>query len=312
MCPTTIVEGPTYFLFNITDSTMAAFLCQSRIPKSSAWGLFSLLLLLTLATNSKGIAADPIDSESWRTQQLKKVEKKIVDADSDEDRLEYTARQSWLQRWKPGRMPSMPMHSQTKSALVEEPLLGELDKPTGVAPHVWQRMTTSQTELLAIDTDEDRKENLRAIIASARQVEKLLADELPAQWQQLPSPTGWALAYARYRLGRALAYRELPSVRERWPISEPVQYEERLLAAYQTLIDQTNDVRPEFILLEDRILRRAGKKGRALELLEANQKWIEPKWYLKKRRDLLRELGWDPPHQEAARIYFEAGYRDES
>jgi len=162
-----------------------------------------------------------------------------------------------------------------------------------------------------MDTDDDRKEKLREIIASAKRFEKELSEQLPPRLRQFPAPTAWTLAYARYRLGRALAYRELPSVRERWPISDPDHYQEQLLTAYQRLLDQTKQVRPEFILLEDRILRRSGKKGRALELLEAYRESIEPKWYLKKRRDLLKELGWEPPYKEAARIYIEAGYGDE-
>ena len=109
-----------------------------------------------------------------------------------------------------------------------------------------------------------------------------------------------------------MAYRELPVVRERWPISNPDHYQEQLAAVYQRLTNQTNRSRPEFILLEDRMLRRSGKKGRALELLEANRQSIEPKWYLKKRRDLLQELGWEPAYQEAARLYLEAGFSDES
>lgn len=100
-------------------------------------------------------------------------------------------------------------------------------------------------------------------------------------------------------------------VRQRWPISDRARYEAQLSAAYQRLLHQTKTVRPEFILLEDRMLRRSGKKGRALELLEANQEWIEPKWYLKKRRDLLLELGWELPHKEADRLYLQAGYDDE-
>ena len=287
------------------------FNVQSLIGKRSRWSCLSILFFSMLAIGSAKADADEMDAKSWRTQQLKNVARKIQDADSDDERREYVARQSWLRRWEPGRMPSEPTHSPIESKLVEEPLLRTLEKPAGVDPDVWQRMTSHQAELLAMDTDDDRKDNLRAIIASARQLEKLLSDQLPSEWQQLPAPTAWAVAHTRYRLGRALAYRELPSVREEWPIVDPVDYQERLLSVYQRLIDQTHRVRPEFILLEDRILRRAGKKGRALELLEANQDSIEPKWYLKKRRDLLEELGWKPPYQEAADVYFDAGYRDE-
>ena len=291
---------------------MAIRSLQSSLAKRSGPPWLLLLVLSTLTLSSASAQPSAIDSNSWRTKQLEAVAKKIQDTDLDDERLEYVARQSWLRRWKPGHMAPTPSRSQSESELVEEPLFEQLKKPTGVASDVWQQIILSQTQLLKIDTDDDRKKNLREIIPSARQLEKLLSEQLPTASQQLPAPTAWALAYTRYRLGRALAYRELPVMRERWPISDPVRYQEQLLKVYQQLIDQTKRVRPEFILLEDRILRRAGHKGRALELLEANQQWIEPKWYLKKRRDMLHELGWEPPYQEAARLYLKAGYSDES
>jgi hypothetical protein len=291
---------------------MALYLLQSFLGKPSRQPWLSILFVASLAIGSASAKSDESEAKDWRGTQLETVARKIQHTDSDDERLEYAARQSWLRRWTPGEMPPAPKRSPVESKLVEEPLLEQLEKPTGIAPHVWQQMTSSQTELLAIDTDDDRKKNLRTIIRSARQLEEVLSEQLPSASQQLPAPTAWVLAYTRYRLGRALAYRELPIVQEGWPISNPVRHQERLLVAYQRLLDQTKRVRPEFILLEDRILRRAGKKGQALELLEANQESIEPKWYLKKRRDLLQELGWEPPYEEAARLYLEAGYRDES
>lgn len=291
---------------------MAIYSLQSLLRKRPGRLWLSLLFLATLTLSSARAEPNKIASKSWRSQQLERIASKIQETDSDDERLEYVARQSWLRRWKPGQMAPAPTRSQIKSELVEQPLIEKLKKPTGVASDVWQQITSSQTELLAVDTDDDRKTNLRIIIGSARRLETMLSDQLPSASQQLPASTAWALAYTRYRLGRALAYRELPSVREQWPISNPVHYQGQLLDAYQRLIDQTNRGRPEFILLEDRMLRRAGQQRRALELLEANQESIEAKWYLKKRRDLLHELGWDPPYQEAARLYLEAGYSDES
>ncbi len=96
-----------------------------------------------------------------------------------------------------------------------------------------------------------------------------------------------------------MAYRELPEVRARWPISNPDHYEAQVAAAYQRLTTQASPDLPEFVLLQDRMLQRAGKNGRALELLEESRQSMEPKRYLKKRRDLLQELGWDPAYQEA-------------
>ncbi len=272
----------------------------------------AILVLASLAIDSTAADPNEIDALSWRSEQVDAITERIQNADSDDERLEYVARQTWLRRWKPGRMSPAPTHSPIESELVEEPLLEKLRMPTGVDPNAWQQMIASQRRLLAVDTDDERKENLPTIIGLAKNLEEVLADQLPPESQQLAAPTGWVLAYTRYRLGRALAYRELPVVRERWPISNSDHYQEQLAAVYQRLTNQTNRSRPEFILLEDRMLRRSGNKGRALELLEANRQSIEPKWYLKKRRDLLKELGWEPAYQEAARLYLEAGFSDES
>ncbi len=40
-----------------------------------------------------------IDAENWRCKQLAIVAENIQKADSDDERLEYVARQSWLLRW---------------------------------------------------------------------------------------------------------------------------------------------------------------------------------------------------------------------
>ena len=284
-------------------------------------GWIVVLALASLAIASTAAEPNETDAKNWRSQQLATLADQIQNADSDDERLEYVARQSWLRRWKPGRMSPTPADvsvdseqsgaERAESELIEEPLLETLVKPAEIEPNVWLQMIDLQTRLLSVDNDEQRKENLQTTIGLAKQLEQVLSDQFPAESQQLTTPTAWVVAYTRYRLGRALAYRELPTVSERWPISNPDEYEEQLTAAYQRLVKQANRDRPEFILLQDRMLRRADKKGQALELLEASQQSIDPKWYLKKRRDLLQELGWDPAYQEAARLYLEAGYTDE-
>lgn len=268
-------------------------------------------IVMSFAITSAATEPCEIDAERWRKQQLETIARHIQKSGSTDERRELVARQSWLRRWQPGQMPFAPKNAPEESDLVEEPSLGRLTRPAAVAPDAWQKMIYSQERLLDADTVDLRKPNLKTIISLATDLERLLADQLPPELHKLETPSGWALAYARYRLGRALAYRELPPVRARWPITNPDDYEQTLVAAYERLTNQTGKSRPEFILLEDRMLRRAGKKGLALELLEANRQSIEPKWYLKKRRDLLKELGWDPPHEEAAQLYLDAGYQDE-
>lgn len=298
---------------------MAGYFLKTRLCDRSGrrwWAWLAVLLLASLAVGStaaeSAAESSDIDAEGWRSRKLEAIATRAQGSKSDDERLEYAARQSWLRRWKPGQMPLAPAVAPVESELVEEPLLRNLERPETLDANAWHAMIVLQTRLLAVDTDDERKENLRTTIELASQLETALSEQLPSDSQSLATPTDWILAYTRYRLGRALAYRELPEVREGWPISNPDQYQEKLVSAFQRLTEHTNGDRPEFILLQDRMFRRSGKKGRALELLEENRQSIEPKWYLKKRRDLLQELGWGPPYREAARLYLQAGYDDES
>ncbi|EMI54742.1 hypothetical protein [Rhodopirellula sallentina] len=282
-------------------------------------------LALFASVNTTTVADEP-SAAKWRSSQLEVINEKLQSVDSEETRLELLAQRTWLRRWEPGEMSKMPTSSSATEdddekgdrELVEEPLLANLKRPEGVAKQEWQRLIALQAGLRQIDTNEERKENLREIIpASQRFVDALSEALVPSARphatpvEQLNTDRDWVLAYARYRLGRALAYREIPVVRERWPIEDPVAYQRRLYEVYRQLNEQTGGPRAEFILLEDRMLRRSGEKGLALELLEKHQGSIDVKWYLKKRRDLLQELGWEPPYREAAKIYFDAGYRDD-
>ncbi|MCC9654506.1 hypothetical protein [Rhodopirellula halodulae] len=277
--------------------------------QASARHLVSVLLLITaplMAVADEG----QTQAARWRSQQLATVASRMEQAETDEQRLEFAARQSWLRRWSPGEMPSAPESAPDESELVMEPLLKGMERPANISKENWQRLTSLQSSLHAVDTDDERKENLRQIIPLAKKYERELTTALTDEQLRFPSTTGWVLAHARYRLGRALAYRELPTVREAWPIADPILYEQHLIAAHDSLLKLTGESRTEFILLDDRMLRRSGAKGRALELLEANKAFIDPKWYLKKRRDLLQELGWDPPFREAATHFIQAGYVD--
>ena len=102
---------------------------------------------------------------------------------------------------------------------------------------------------------------------------------------------------------RALAYQELPEVVAEKPIADPQQHETDLIIAYNQLVDLFGRGRPEFILLEIRMLRRDHWYGQALRLLEKYGDLIEPQWFLEKRRDLLLEMGWSAPAKEAAQVY---------
>ena len=148
------------------------------------------------------------------------------------------------------------------------------------------------------------------ILAGRIEVQPVLVETLesvPAGAEELRKPLRWSLAHARYRRARALAYRELPEVLESMPIEDDAQYERQLREAHQRLRRTFDEPQKEFVLLEVRMLRRQGNRGQALQKLERFRSVIEPKWYLKKRRDLLEELQWEPAYAEAAQRYSESG-----
>jgi len=175
-----------------------------------------------------------------------------------------------------------------------------------------------QQRLRELDSDAERKQHLVATAKLALQLEQALTSLLET-WpstgvltvgepQAIRETLRWALAHTRYRRARALAYRELPDVRTRLPIDDAEAYERELAEAHDRLRETFSEPQAEFVLLEIRMLRRAGKRGQALEKLERFGSTIELRWYLKKRRDLLGELDWGPPQAEAAKWYAEAGF----
>src|SRR6056297_669107 len=125
------------------------------------WGKTSLLVVIftALAIGSSNIFANEDSGEdapaNWRSEQLQQVAERIEHANSEDERLEYVARQAWLRRWEPGRMPHGPARSTSPAKLVEEPLLSELSRPAEITPDIWQQLTSAQAELLTIDTDDD-------------------------------------------------------------------------------------------------------------------------------------------------------------
>lgn len=250
------------------------------------------------------------DAHIWRKEKIASLNAQLVNTDGESDqRLEWLAQRAWLESWQPGEMNGARKLIASKSKLlIDEPSLADLDRPAGISFDRWHHIVNLQSQLWDLDSDENRKQNLKTTIPLAEQLEQALVAELDIVDQTLDSQVGWALAFVRYRLGRAIAYRELPDVIDKWPIENQESYNEQLDSVVERLRTQAADTRPEFILLEDRMLRRAGWRGRALWMLERHRDFIEPKWYLKKRRDLLGELGWDLPQQEAARIYSAAGF----
>lgn len=224
-----------------------------------------------------------------------------------------------------------------RADLVPEPVLLNSISNLGAADpnRELKRVALLQDFLRLLDTPESRKTNLAATVDVAEIVDTALSElirvaeprdtssgttsEKKALEEKASSETQagidvdtlrWALAHTRYRRARAIAYRELPDVLETTPIEDPRRHERELRQAQRRLSETFPEPRPEFVLLEVRMLRRDGQRGQALERLERFVWAIDRKWYLKKRRDLLDELGWELPHRKAAAIYQAAGYGD--
>jgi hypothetical protein len=96
-----------------------------------------------------------------------------------------------------------------------------------------------------------------------------------------------------YRKGRALGYMELPDVIKEHPISDPKSHDlafEKNFAELQKWVDTTST---KYMLLHVRRDRRKKRFGAAIQLLNKHIPNSEPNyWYIKKRRDLFEQLGW--------------------
>lgn len=214
--------------------------------------------------------------------------------------------------WKPDSLPTRisepTLDPNRRASALREKLFGPNAMPTVADTKALEKLLSQfpndvgvrQLHLHWLDQKQYRKIYPDEIADAALRIIGIL-DQLQPQDENLKL----AKAFCLYRRGRALAYRELPDVVEKKPIPDPKQHESELLGSYKQLINLVGSGHPEFILLEVRMLRRDNWNGRALELLENYGPIIEKQWFLKKRRDLLRDLGWTKPAEQAAEIYAE-------
>lgn len=294
-------------------------------PKGPSFFFVSFLAVLSCA--EIGIAqldvlssGDPKDK--WREAQIDLLSTQLEDESiRGALRQELEAQVKWLTNWQPNELNLEPLWGTDDTRpLMSEPtvdpaktatrlrqrLLGPQARPTARDTQQLQKLLLAepddvgvrQLHLHWIDQLQYRKQYADEIAEAAMKLHGLLTQIQPQTEQ-----TKWARAYAMYRRGRALAYRELPDVIKERPIEDEQAHESQLLGAYAQLVDIVGTNRTEFILLEIRMLRRDHWYGRALGLLEERGKSIDKKWFLKKRRDLLKELGWDQPQAESAAIY---------
>ena len=256
----------------------------------------------------------------WKLSILAEIDDRLAgDPINDSFRNELESRKTWLEEWIPGHMTDEPRINSHVPQLRNEPILESVLSNKLRKQLTWKSTDCDKSDILLLrqtlagypndlglqqlniqwlDLSSRRKQHLEEIEISVRRfIDSLVRQESPSPEMRL------ATEFAMYRLGRALAYRELPDVVKQTPIKDPDKLSQQILLAYNNLIAVAGTGRSEFILLEIRILRREGSYGKSLVLLEKYASVIKRKWYLKKRRDLLKELEWKLPNAEAAQIY---------
>jgi hypothetical protein len=273
-----------------------------------------------LTVLSKGNAA-----LEWQKLQLSQIAAQLSDKGVTGGlRQELEAQQKWLQTYKVGRLTEEPIYGSAirevemwvepildpskKSSKIREKLLGPKATPTskdteqlrsalGEFP---EDIGLRQLQLHWLDQPQYRDAHAKDIADAAERLAGLLdGSEIAGEEKKK------ALAFTWYRQARALGYRQDPDVVLKHPLSDEQRKEvdAKLVGTYTQLIELVGNGRPEFSLLEIRMLRRDKWFGRALDVLENNGASIEPRWFLEKRRDLLRDLNWKPAADEANTIF---------
>ena len=285
-------------------------------------GLSSSLAHAQLSVRSEGNKPAQLKASQVATLKQQLAEPELA----SELKLELQSQLKWLSAWEPGKLSDTPLwETESQKKPWDEPSLD----PNGLAGGLRQRLLGPEASPTAKDTAE-----LKALLAAhdndlgVRQLHLHWLDQ--AQYRKaypqeiadaaakvlalidgVADPnreTVRAQAFTLYRRGRALIYRELPQVLVDKPMddAESVKNAAELVGVFHQLKKLVAEPRPEFILLEDRMLRRDHWNGRALALLEDFGGQVAPHWFLKKRRDILRDLGWEIPAKEAAAIYAQA------
>ena len=259
---------------------------------------------------------------AWRDAQMSELAEQLSLKSLPEDvRPELAAQLRWLKAWSPGQLTDSPLWEPAEST--PQPVAEPIVDPRELAGELRRRLmgpkakpraadTTALEELLKQHPDDIGVRQLHLHWLDQKQYRKTYPAEIAEAALKLasmlelakPQQENYALAraYTLYQRARALAYRELPDVVEKQPIENKGKFEAELIGAYQQLKSVAGE-RAEFILIDVRMLRRDGRYGRALEMLVDHGRYIDKQWFLKKRRDLLRELGWTLPAKEAQAIY---------
>lgn len=277
---------------------------------NSAQSAFSQLSVLS--------AGNP--SLQWKSTQLQLLDQQMQDpAVKGPLRSELEAQKRWLEKWNSGSLSDKPWMAQTekvklfteptidpqkKATALRERLLGKGAKPTEKDTTELQKTLAKfpkdvglkQLYLHWLDQRQYRDQYAATIVESAISLASALEQEKPTEATKL------ARAFCFYRAARALIHMESEEAIAKKPIEDLPKHESQLLGIYAQLSELVGQNRPEFILLEIRMLRRDSWYGRALLLLEENADVIDTQWYLNHRRDLLSDLGWEQPAKEAKEI----------
>lgn len=284
------------------------------------------IAVLLIAVKSSALAQLSVLSSGdttsqWKATQLELIEQQLSDQSvKGVLRKELESQKAWLSQWNAGQMKAGPWFKQreNKQRLVEptvdpdktasalrEKLLSKKAKPTAADTQELQKLLEQNPEDLGlqqlylhwIDQKQYRDQYAEKVVAVASKLATLLASV-----EQQSADLRLARAYCYYRAARALTHLESREVQAKNPIKDLAQHEAQLLGFYNQLGELMGHEHPEFILLEIRMLRRDHWNGQALMLLEENAEILENQWYLQHRRDLLADLGWNPPAKEAESI----------
>ncbi len=284
----------------------------------------ALVLCCLLSPQAHGqltILSKGNQQSKWRETQLALLNEQLADPQFTGDmKLELAAQVKWLSAWQPGKLSQEPLWaSEKKFDILAEPaidpeervgelrerLLGKGAMPTAKDTRELQGLLAKfpddvgvrQLHLHWLDQLQYRKTYPVEISEAAFKLTGLL-DALPDS-----NETELAFLFSLYRQGRALAYRELPDVLEKLPLADPAQNQLDLVGIHRQIKSIVKEDRPEFILLDIRMLRSDQWNGRALALLENMGSQLNQRWFLKKRRELLADLHWTGPAKEADAIY---------
>ena len=280
-------------------------------------------------------AVQELSADDWKTQTIGKLTKRAQSESNALARKELESQLGWLRGWQPGKMSAEPTPNPR---LPEKRVEPQLKSPhLNALRNKLKELDADQARRLVLECSENpksdlavlqaclqwmdntpprRKQHLDAIDSLTTRMANRVISELGAmsgndsathlRFKELDRLIG----FLRYRRVRALAYRELPDVVSVRPIKDQERLNQQIDEAFNDLINDAGSGRIEFVLIEVRLHRRSGNYGLALALLEKSGPGILPKWYQKKRRDLLKELNWNGPYREAAKIY-EQNFPDE-